>query len=1450
MDADTSGENLLVPFLTRCLSHFSQRVGPPWHRSWLMEICQLAADRLVTVFTSIQKECRGAPDTWGSFDAREVLAEIVDSAEVEDAGARVDGIRGILPAVQFDVGARVLGTAQWTRHRWVPCTVRENGLAIETCDEPSDMMQGMTIGLIPHRGWAAAAPGISIECGMDLFELAVNMTSKNPLAEVQADLAFDDKHFKTEGETRKVEDKFAMLARKVLEYMDYVVAPLRATHLRQNASLCKGDEAEKPSGLMLKMISIAEEENGPHSLQSIDLRDWMTTRVTAPGEPVIIHKDTVGTVRWTPTITITNMPDAQILSNGKHRTISFDGEYRLQGSLGKESIKSPRSSASPRGELPKSPRNDRAIFRCKEKDVELTFVPGTINEGRWVFGERAADGVRMYARSIRAAGTCVWEVRQCPTREDSREWVTVETDLRIDGRFVPGLTVFNPFVGIRNESEILDFCTDQLSGGSKVSGNSKRAQQVRLAIQVPQEELEIFQEQIDEMGGNVNSEFLLLNLVAELQGPVWCYPSGSRLKMLQREKSNQHSNQWREVSLVASIPGGVYLCKPDSAVTDEMEVSLVNPCMGNHLVSQVFRYSPGCHLLIFLHGVWRHGIVDTQEETSNRHWLSLVDSREEQGDGLIGDYNFRKSLKSQLQRCRESRMSRVTTSRKSNVSSNRVTIAPAKTGSSLMERKTVYFGSADVKAEERKGQILPFDLNSRNHAPLLGVTGAEVEEEMTWFAQELRASLLGRAGFHIYPLEVCDEYLSEEVGKEAKGGNAWSLISDALLSSRELGVSVTPNGFNVILDHQIDAFCDAVALWCLNFCSDCVPLILPCHTLFRGADRKIEEGADRPDAIYEMSKDPIEEFFGLMHGAGSKRHLALRALFESRRLLLVFKGLEQIPQQFCEAAKMLLKRLVAHDHVVLAVSPNQETEVEWLPRVRSRDLRVRKKLTSIEASWHLKPSLCRDLSLGSGNLEVSEHVFSKAPWILGFYQSLGTDIAMLPLLVKHLTPALNSVRQGVNELTSVATRLPDEYQPGLLTSMMMPVISACATARNTSQNSLGDDEAAIVRTLGTLSYRLHERQLEQCGVSEAETICGAPGWALLKGIAESGALSALVELPCNYPQGHVKFCHIRIQEYFVYLDCLRRTSEYKANKSDKKGCAGKAQSVIPQLEVLVRQPIWHGVARLLLRGQPEAVRPMYQNLEEQFQGFAKTQGLCLTVQQGRLRWTAGQSPLKPDEATILLLFLQAGEGQVHHIALVGHNGVQGSIHGSMIESLVASGHLTHLDLSSCSNFGDDGAQFLAEAIRGRTSQLTELYLASCGIGVNGALALGNALSSGKGGQRLQTLDLWRNSLGHQGVEAIFRAAAGCRSLKCLYLGKCGVSDIHAETLIACLEKSPSLTTLDLYSNQLTDELAMRIAETLEDGSKVLRTLYITDNPALDVATITDLQEALPHMSVL
>lgn len=161
--------------------------------------------------------------------------------------------------------------------------------------------------------------------------------------------------------------------------------------------------------------------------------------------------------------------------------------------------------------------------------------------------------------------------------------------------------------------------------------------------------------------------------------------------------------------------------------------------------------------------------------------------------------------------------------------------------------------------------------------------------------------------------------------------------------------------------------------------------------------------------------------------------------------------------------------------------------------------------------------------------------------------------------------------------------------------------------------------------------------------------------------------------------------------------------------------------------------------------------------------------------------------------------------------------------------------------------GDAGIAAVAKALSTNTN-LKLLDLWSNDIGPAGAASIAEALSQNNA---MQKLFLNENPLGPAGVKLIAGAMRTNRGLQMLWLSDCGLGDEGASILAAMLDCSnrkvacaARLETLDIWNNSITHVGASAIAKALQ-GNTMLRTLEMRNNKIGDLGA-KEFTTMMPH----
>ncbi|KAK9809979.1 hypothetical protein WJX72_002913 [[Myrmecia] bisecta] len=126
-------------------------------------------------------------------------------------------------------------------------------------------------------------------------------------------------------------------------------------------------------------------------------------------------------------------------------------------------------------------------------------------------------------------------------------------------------------------------------------------------------------------------------------------------------------------------------------------------------------------------------------------------------------------------------------------------------------------------------------------------------------------------------------------------------------------------------------------------------------------------------------------------------------------------------------------------------------------------------------------------------------------------------------------------------------------------------------------------------------------------------------------------------------------------------------------------------------------------------------------------------------------------------------------------------------------------NLSQLDLRDC-QVGPQGCAVLADLLAAKSSNLKELWLSGNPLGAEGAAALATGLSCN---QRLQILHMAMTQIGNPGIASLASVLADATGLNHLDVSECGIGPDGAKALGAELPAS-KLQTLILAGNALAD----------------------------------------------
>lgn len=176
-------------------------------------------------------------------------------------------------------------------------------------------------------------------------------------------------------------------------------------------------------------------------------------------------------------------------------------------------------------------------------------------------------------------------------------------------------------------------------------------------------------------------------------------------------------------------------------------------------------------------------------------------------------------------------------------------------------------------------------------------------------------------------------------------------------------------------------------------------------------------------------------------------------------------------------------------------------------------------------------------------------------------------------------------------------------------------------------------------------------------------------------------------------------------------------------------------------------------------------------------------------------------------------------------------------------------------VSLCENkLGDTGAIDLVAHLNLKKNQdVVYLYIGSCNIGVEGAIALAKALEDNetllileihcnfigdegaiafaemlKVNTTLKTLNLYGNKIGGEGAKALAKALEVNKTLTHFYIGCNNIGDVGAENIAYMLKVNRTLNLIDIHSNKIGDKGMEKIAEGIK-GNLHLFTIKISGN---------------------
>jgi Ran GTPase-activating protein (RanGAP) involved in mRNA processing and transport len=196
------------------------------------------------------------------------------------------------------------------------------------------------------------------------------------------------------------------------------------------------------------------------------------------------------------------------------------------------------------------------------------------------------------------------------------------------------------------------------------------------------------------------------------------------------------------------------------------------------------------------------------------------------------------------------------------------------------------------------------------------------------------------------------------------------------------------------------------------------------------------------------------------------------------------------------------------------------------------------------------------------------------------------------------------------------------------------------------------------------------------------------------------------------------------------------------------------------------------------------------------------------------------------EGIVAIVEMLDANRQIHTVRLA-ENRLQESHATALAPSMNGGSGLSKLLLDG-NQFGPDGAAILADAVGSETSHITELDLASNGIGTEGAIAVAKALVTSPS---VTILSLEGNDIGADCGEAMREALAANKQLERLVmrsnpLGSFAVAAI-AEGLSQNAESG--MLSIDLFSNAVGDSAVVALASALQTPGVQLQELGLGKN---------------------
>jgi Ran GTPase-activating protein (RanGAP) involved in mRNA processing and transport len=137
----------------------------------------------------------------------------------------------------------------------------------------------------------------------------------------------------------------------------------------------------------------------------------------------------------------------------------------------------------------------------------------------------------------------------------------------------------------------------------------------------------------------------------------------------------------------------------------------------------------------------------------------------------------------------------------------------------------------------------------------------------------------------------------------------------------------------------------------------------------------------------------------------------------------------------------------------------------------------------------------------------------------------------------------------------------------------------------------------------------------------------------------------------------------------------------------------------------------------------------------------------------------------------------------------------------LAKGISLSTHLTYIGLHD-NELGPEGAALVASSLE-KNSRVTFLDLSKNEIGPLGAMAIAKLLSTST--SVIQTLHLWCNKLGPDGVTSIAEAVADNKNLLHLSIGNNHATNASCKAIGTMIVKNRRLKTLELRSNSISEQ---------------------------------------------